>query len=289
MTMLGDGREVDASLELLDADSEIWRPTVSEGGFRPGETGVVISEEAGHDLGVGVDDTLTLRYPVRAAGGSFELHEAPVTVAAIHPNPFRTFAYMDRAVAAAVGFEGMTNLIVATPAAGRGSAELERSLFGLPGVASSEAATAFAEPIDRRMDDFVEVLRVTEAFALALALLIAFNSSSITAEERRREYATMFAFGVPLRSAIRIAVTESLIVGTLGALLGIALGLAVVQWVLSTILPDTVPELGVAVTITAGSLATAALVGIAAVALAPLLTARRLRQMDVPATLRVVE
>jgi putative ABC transport system permease protein len=289
VTMLADGREVDASLELLDADSEIWRPTIAEGSFRPGAAGLVISQEAGHDLGVGVGDAVTLRYPVRAGDGSFELQEAPVEVGGVHPNPFRTFAYMDDAVAAAVGFEEMTNLIVATPAPGHPAKELERSLFGLRGVASSEAATAFAEPIDRRMEDFVEVLQVTEAFALALALLIAFNSSGISVEERRREYATMFAFGVPLRSAIRIAVTEGLVVGALGALLGIAFGLAVVQWVLSTILPDTVPELGIAVTISAGSLATAALVGIAAVALAPLLTARRLRRMDVPSTLRVVE
>jgi putative ABC transport system permease protein len=43
------------------------------------------------------------------------------------------------------------------------------------------------------------------------------------------------------------------------------------------------------VTISAGSLLAAAAVGIAAVALAPLLTARRLRRMDVPSTLRVVE
>jgi len=35
--------------------------------------------------------------------------------------------------------------------------------------------------------------------------------------------------------------------------------------------------------------ATAVAVGIGAVALAPVLTARRLRRMDIPATLRVVE
>ena len=62
-----------------------------------------------------------------------------------------------------------------------------------------------------------------------------------------------------------------------------------VGWVLATILPDTVPELGVTVTITGGSLPRPPLVGVAAVALAPLLTARRLRRMDVPSTLRVVE
>ena len=38
-----------------------------------------------------------------------------------------------------------------------------------------------------------------------------------------------------------------------------------------------------------GTALTAAMLGIVAVGLAPLLTVRRLRRMDVPATLRVVE
>jgi putative ABC transport system permease protein len=43
------------------------------------------------------------------------------------------------------------------------------------------------------------------------------------------------------------------------------------------------------VTLAPASVATAATLGIVVVALAPLLSARRLRRMDVPATLRVVE
>ena len=108
------------------------------------------------------------------------------------------------------------NSIVATPAAGAASQDVERRCSACRASPRVEAATDFSEPIDRRMDDFVEVLRLTEAFALALALLIAFNSSSISADERRREYATMFAFGVPLRRRLRIAIVESLVVGRWG-------------------------------------------------------------------------
>jgi hypothetical protein len=46
---------------------------------------------------------------------------------------------------------------------------------------------------------------------------------------------------------------------------------------------------GVVVSLSAGSRAAAALSGTAAVALAPVFTARRMRRMDVPSTLRVVE
>jgi putative ABC transport system permease protein len=49
------------------------------------------------------------------------------------------------------------------------------------------------------------------------------------------------------------------------------------------------PELGVTASISLGSLGIAAIVGVAATAVAPLLTTRRIRRMDIPSTLRVVE
>ena len=49
------------------------------------------------------------------------------------------------------------------------------------------------------------------------------------------------------------------------------------------------PDLGAEVVLTVPSLLTTLAVGIGAVALAPLLTYRRMRAMDLPSTLRVVE
>ena len=46
---------------------------------------------------------------------------------------------------------------------------------------------------------------------------------------------------------------------------------------------------GLDVAISTGTLATAFVLGVIAVAAAPLLTIRRLRRMDIPGTLRVVE
>ena len=167
--------------------------------------------------------------------------------------------------------------------------QAERALLSVPGVVSVQRVTASMDSLRKRMDDFVGVFRTIEIFALALALLIAFNSSSINADERSRESATMFAFGVPVRRALAIAVLESLIVGVLGTAVGVALGMAVVGWVVHSVTPNTLPELGTTVSLSAGSLLAAAITGIAAVAVAPVLTLRRLRRMDVSSTLRVVE
>ena len=77
-----------------------------------------------------------------------------------------------------------------------------------PSVASVERATAATQFVRERLDDFIGVLRVIEGFALALALLIAFNSSAISIDERRRENATMLAFGVTSAKAMVLAVVR---------------------------------------------------------------------------------
>ena len=75
----------------------------------------------------------------------------------------------------------------------------------------------------------------------------------------------------------------------LGTLVGLGGGFLVVSWVVDQTLPETLPDLGLVIEIAPASLLVAAAVGIASVSLAPLLSARRIRRMDVPSTLRVME
>ena len=49
------------------------------------------------------------------------------------------------------------------------------------------------------------------------------------------------------------------------------------------------PDVGLDIVVTASTVLTAVALGVIAVAVAPLLTIRRLRRMDIPGTLRVVE
>ncbi len=284
------GAAFDASATLLRFDNDVWSPTIAEGAVpAAGEPGAVIAEKAAEDLGVAVGGTVDLSVPIRAPDGSYSEREVPLEVTGLHPDPFRNFVYLDRSLAAAGGMAGLINQVAITPEPGVGAEQISRRLFGTPGIASVEAATATSEFVRDRLDDFVGVLQLTVLFALALALLIAFNSASISADERARENATMLAFGIPVRTAVLLAVGENLIIGALGTLVGLLGGLLVVGWVVNNTLPETVPDLGLVITIGPGSMLIAALVGGVAVTLAPLLTARRLRRMDVPSTLRVVE
>jgi putative ABC transport system permease protein len=99
----------------------------------------------------------------------------------------------------------------------------------------------------------------------------------------------MFAYGLPVRTVLRHAVAESLIIGLIATVLGIGLGLGILSWVVNSSLEEILPDLGVIVSLSGPSIFLAAVAGAGAMALAPLLTVRKLRRMDIPSTLRVLE
>lgn len=279
------GEPIAIALGVVDAGSRVWAPTVEEG---RATGGVLLARRAAEDLGVGVGDRVTLRHP-RAAGDGMAVVDTPVTVAGIHGGSIRALAYADREQAAALGLGGIANAVAVVPAAGTSEAALARELAALPQVASVQPASAEASAIQTSVDAFQGAINIVGVMTLGLALLVAFTSTSVSVEERRREYATMFAFGLPPREGLRVATTESVVTGVLGTLLGIGLGVAVSGWVIHTMVADSFPDLGAEVVLTPATIAIAFAVGVVAVAFAPLLTFRRLRRMDIPSTLRVVE
>ena len=204
----------------------------------------------------------------------------------MHPDPWRTFAYLDTAAADGLGLAGVVNQVVVLPAGDPG--DLRRELFAVPGVTAIESAANTAEALDSALDQFTGILRVIEVATLLLAMLIAFNTASISADERAREHATMFAFGLPQRAVLGIAVAESAVVGLVGTLAGLAGGFAGLSYIVSGF-DQVTPELLVEPTLSASTIAVTLALGVGVVALAPLLGARRERHLDIPAALRVVE
>ena len=278
---------IDASVEVVDPTSGVWKPRITDGVFTRSSEGIVLARRAADDLGVDVGDTVTLTHPVRSGPTSFRTKTSNLEIVALHANPLRGLAYMASARGGLFGLAGATNTVELRP---RGSPDaLTRALFVIPGVASVESGAAVPDALRTYMDEFLAILRFTEAVTLLLALLIAFNATSIAGEERRREHATMLAFGTPLRRVLGNTVVESMLIGTLGTLVGLAFGLALLGWIINVVSADTYPELGLPVTLGPTSIAIAAALGIIAVALAPLLGVRRLKHMDLPGTLRVVE
>jgi putative ABC transport system permease protein len=275
------------ALSLIDLDAGLWTPTIVEG--VAGDPGIVLAEKAAEDLGVGVGDTITVRHPSLTGPGTFGTSDSELPVAAIHGGPFRVQAYLDDAAAAELGLAGLTNEVWIDPEPGVGTDRIRRSMFAVPGVASVETAAASAEVLRDLIEQFTGIFRILQLFVLALALLIAFNATAINADERAREHATMFAFGVTVSRVLRIATIEGVLVGLVGTLLGILLGLAVTQWFIVELAGSTLPDVQLLPTVSIETIASTIVLGIVAVAVAPLLTVRRLHRMDIPGTLRVME
>jgi putative ABC transport system permease protein len=283
------GESIEAIVELIDPASNLWRPTITQGSFPPGAEGILLSHEAADDLGVAVGDLVALSHPRRTGAGVVGIATTPLRVAGLHPNPMRFLAFLDDSRADLMGLKGFTNTLTVVPSPGVGRDAAIRALFGKPGIATVQPALATTDAVQQRLDDFGAILQVGLGSTLLLALLIAFNATSISSEERRREQATMMAFGVPVRGVLRVAVIENLAVGIVATALGIAGGFGVLSWVTGSLLSETLPELGAILAVGASTWVAAAVVGIGAVSLAPLLTRRRIARLDLPSTLRVVE
>jgi putative ABC transport system permease protein len=280
--------DVEVVLDAVDLDSDLWAPSIVQGGPSGDGPGLVLAQKAADDLGVEVGDTVDLEHPARRGDG-FAVVTTPMQVAGIHPGPFRFAAFIDRSELDEFGVPGVANSAYVLPAAGASPDDVEQELFGVSGVTSVQPVAVSGQVVEDSLEEFTGVFRVLEGFILLLALLIAYNATSINADERARERATLFAFGMRPRRVVGLEMAEGLLIGLLGAVAGIGAGVLLNRWIITTTVGATMPDLGMDVTVSVRTVLTALVLSLVAVAAAPLLTVRRLRRMDIPGTLRVVE
>ncbi len=279
----------DVFIEFMDYESDLWRPTIVDGALDASRPGVVISEKAADDLGVAVGDPVTLTHPSVSADGAFSLEKSQLEVVGLHGSPMRVGAYVDCRHCDGLGVANITNVVQAQPADGVEVDTLKSELFGLPGVASVQKATASSEVFKDQFEQYTGLLGFILAFVVLLALLIAYNTASINMDERRREHATMLAYGLPVRTIIGMAITESAVLGVIATLVGLLGGYMMLQWVATVLMPNAFPDLGLDIVFNPVSLVTAMALSVIAVAIAPVFTIFRLRKTDIPSTLRVME
>lgn len=282
------GTSFEAVIDVVDFNDPVWAPSVIEGSTPGDEPSVVISRKAAEDLHVGPGGVIRLRHPYREGLG-YRWVETDLEVAGIHAVPYRFLIYLDRRHASVMNLAGVVNYVHVKPEAGASSTAVQRTLFGQPGVASVEPIAEVTRVIRDLVNEVLDVLDIIKVAVLALAVLIAFNSSSISADERARENATMFAFGLRPRTTLAMSMAESGLLGIVATAMGIAFGVALLGWIVRVLLADTMPDLWVTITVQPSTYLLAALLGVLGVALAPVFTLRKLRRMPIPETLRVVE
>jgi putative ABC transport system permease protein len=288
-TLVAGGKRLDVMLETVGERRPIWHPTLEAGTLPSGRPGLVIARRAASTLQVGLGDRVRVVHPVPAASGTFRLISTVLPVTGIHTSPLRFLAYAGDAAASALGVAGLVNRVSVVPAPGRTADDVKAELLRRRAIAAVQGAAATTDAVDQELEQFNEILLVTVVIAAAMALLIAFNSTAINADERTREHATMFAHGIPIARVARGAVAEGLIIGALGTAVGVAAGHAVLSWILHTTMPETMPDIGLLTAVAPVTYVLAVLAGTLVVAAAPLLTVRRLRRIDLSGALRVVE
>lgn len=288
-SMSHNDEEFEVVVELHDMATTVWTPKLLEGQLTADEPGLIIAEKAAVDLGVDVGDTVTFEHPLREGPFSFRFVETEMRVIGIHNNPMRPIVYMDISAADMMGLAGMTNLLLANPVDWVDPIDVKRALLSQPGVASVQEVQEISNVLDEALDLFVQILQVVQVIVLLMAFLITFNSTSINVDERVREIATMFAFGLPIRTVTRMQVVENLIIGVCGTVVGGILGWFALNVLLVQRVEEQFEDFGLIVTIAPDTLAISLFLGVLVVSLTPLLSIRRMRKMDIPSTLRVME
>jgi putative ABC transport system permease protein len=228
-------------------------------------------------------------YPIPSGKNSYRLTSTTLPITGLHPSPLRFLSYANQQAGDAMHLSGLINRLSITPAPGRTAAAVKRALLAMPTVTAVQGAAATTDAVDQTMSQFTDVLTITVVIAMIMALLIAYNSAAINAEERTREHATMFAYGVPAARVIRGNLAEAFITGTLATLLGVAAGYGILRWIVGVSMRSTMPDLGTLISISTATFGLAALAGILVVTVAPVLTLKRLQRTDIPSALRVVE
>jgi putative ABC transport system permease protein len=288
-TLIAGRRRLGVALETVAHERSLWHPTLQSGDLPVDRPGLILARPAADALHIGVGDRIEVEHPVPSGPGTFRLARARLPVTGMHTSPLRFIAYANGPAARPLGVAGLVNRISVVPAAGRSADEVKAALLHQPAVAAVQGAAATTDAVDRAMERFNEILLVTVVIAAAMSLLIAFNAAAINADERAREHATMFAYGVPVERVIRGGMAEALLIGALGTAVGLVAGRALLGWIINTNMRETMPDIGGLISIGATTYLLAVIAGVVVVALAPLLTMRRLRRTDMSATLRVVE
>jgi putative ABC transport system permease protein len=284
---------VATALEYFDPDSPIWTPaltagTLSNNGDRD-MVALVISQKMAEDWGLAVGDTAVLEHPRREGLMGVKLVESQATITGIHDNPIRSLSFVDRTQAPFTGLEIATNILTVIPHTDIEPELVRRTLFAQPGVASVQTVAEIVTVFDEALELVTAMLRVIQGVVVVLAFLIAYNATSINIDDRKREIAAMFAFGLRPRTVLRVQMGENLLLGAAGTLIGLALGYLMLHQFMAARMESMFENLGLVVSVAPFTMALIILLCTGVVALTPLVNFRRLQRINIPDTLRVME
>jgi putative ABC transport system permease protein len=256
----GLGRVIDLGIESGSLDA-----------LAPGA--VLVSSDAADDLGVSLDDTVTVTFP--------ETGERQLRVVGtfskgslINATYVITMPDFDANVTSRLDGAVLLNTVPGDP--DRMKAEIEAALSDYPNVTVNDPADITQKAQDS-VDQLLGIVTALLLLAVLVAILGIVNTLVLSVVERTRELGVLRAVGATRRQVRVVVRRESVLMSVLGALTGISLGI-----VSGVALSRALASEGIsAVAVPAGTLAAYLLIAAAVGILAAIGPARRASQVDV--------
>ncbi len=279
------------TIQFFDLQNEIWTPVLIEGNKSSNSSfpGIILSKKTARDLDVSVGDQIQLEHLFRESRHQYSTSNSTLEVIGIYGSQVRFWAFMDLSDSSILNCTSLINSIILVPVSGVSVDSIQKELFGIPEYSGAQTIIRLVETYEELIELFTSVLTVMQYAVIVLALLIAFNTATINFDERIREFATMGAFGTPIRTSTWMLMVESVIIGIFGTLFGyFPLGFLVME-IFQVQVRTSMPEVNLTGFLFPESIAIILFIGLFLVALTPLLSIRKLIKMDLPSALRVIE
>lgn len=279
------------TIHFFDLHNEIWTPELIEGGKSTDSSnpGIILSKKTARDLNVEVGDRLVLEHLFREAPYQYSTINSTVEVIGIYGSQVRFWAFMDLSNSNLLNCTRIVNSLILDPKTGVTIESIQEDLFSIPGYSGVQTIIKLVETYEELIELFTSVLTVIQYAVMALAFLMTFNTATINFNERLREFATMGAFGTPIRTSTWMLMVESIIIGIFGTLIGFyPLGFIVME-IFQVQIRISMPEISLDGFLFPESISIILFIGVVIVALSPILAIRKLIKMDLPSALRVVE
>jgi putative ABC transport system permease protein len=279
------------TIHFFDLQNEIWTPELIEGSksTESSNPGIILSKKTARDLNVVVGDNLVFEHLFRESMYQYSTINSTIEVIGIYGSQVRFWAFMDLSNSDLLNCTGVVNSLILDPKPGVTIDSIQEDLFGIPGYSGVQTIIKLVETYEELIELFTSVLTVIQYAVMGLAFLMTFNTATINFNERLREFATMGAFGTPIRTSTWMLMVESIIIGIFGTLLGFyPLGYIVME-IFQVQIRISMPEISLDGFLFPDSISIILFIGVVIVALSPFLAIRKLIKMDLPSALRVVE
>ncbi|MHA1331584.1 MAG: ABC transporter permease, partial [Candidatus Hodarchaeales archaeon] len=278
-------------LKFLDFNNDIWFPKLLEEAQEDdlNTTGIILPLKAANDLKVGIGDFITVEHLFRESDFQYSERNSSLKVVGIYNSQVRFWAFINIKNSDLINCTGLVNSLMVVPKSGVSFESIQADFFQISGFNKAQTARTIIEVYNRILDMFTSILEILKYIVMALAFLIAFNTVSINIDERKRELATMGAFGTPIRTTSWMLMLESFVVGIFGTILGFFPLGYIVSMILQMEIDKAFEEIKLSSYLLPDSINLILMIGIVLVTLTPLITIRKVMQMDLPSALRVVE